>query len=145
MKKIINYVFNIWNKFINLFKKKKMSFEIDITNTIDNYITNLQSQNNYFQYLTSPHFLLSVNHITSTPINNKQKITIKFHIAPSYYIETELNFYKVNGIHSLEITEGDICIKGFLSLKRAVIFSELDLINNRLHQAYIHIYTQYYP
>ena len=61
MKKIINYVFNIWNKFINLFKKKNISFST-IKNMNWNDIS-IEIEQHIYNFNHIPANLLVVNFI----------------------------------------------------------------------------------
>jgi len=129
MKKIFNFIQSIWNKFLNLFKQRNVSFETDITNTINDFMTN----NNI-------HFKFNIRQ----DLNNIHRIIISFSVSNNNNIETILLFSKSDNIHKLEILEGNSNIEGMHCVKRSSIYIGLDMLNNRLHSSYISIYEKYY-
>jgi hypothetical protein len=129
MKKIINFIENIWNKFINIFTKKYMSLQTDIDTDIKDYI---KANRANLVYINNISYSLLVSHTPNPNNTHEQKVIINFSLSGGHNIETVVNFNKIKNIHIVEITEGNSNLNGMSSLMRKQIYDELDLMNNIL-------------
>ena len=143
MKNIFIFITKLWNKFINLFTKKFMTLQIDITTDINTYIKN-NSQN--LIYINNPSYSLLISHIQSPSNTHQQKVVINFSLSNIQHIETVINFDKIQNVHIVEISEGNSNLNGMGISVRQAIYNELDTLNNTLKNThYINRYKFYHP
>ena len=143
MKNIFIFITKLWNKFINLFTKKFMTLQIDITTDINTYIKN-NSQN--LIYINNPSYSLLISHIPSPSNTHQQKVVINFSLSNIQHIETVINFDKIQNVHIVEISEGNSNLNGMGISVRQAIYNELDTLNNTLKNThYINRYKFYHP
>ena len=139
MKFLFNYVIILWNKFINLFKKKEMQIESDIIDLIN---THIQSHHLLYKNITNRAAVSANFNKIGT---NSFEVIIDFSIAKSFKIQTQLTFSNKDKIYALDITDGILTTKNIEVALRNVILHEIDILNISLHSQYEVVFKKYHP
>lgn len=110
-----------------------------LENNIETLINNFINQNaTYFTEISNASFELKVKR------KNDNLVVIKFNVTSKNQIFINLKFSKVGGVYQLDVTDGKTNTEGLDSIKRTKIFTELDMLCNRLNHQFLATYKSYY-